>query len=382
MRNMKELDNAFGKADNGFVDNVYYTLSNIQKNQVRRPVVNKKLRFAAVVAIVCILLTGVALAAANTWGVLDFLRQRDNGADVLPQAGEIVQTNVPQVPASQASTGQAQASQAPAEAEIADFSVREAIYDGNNFYIVVDVKPASGAYLLLGPDVCPEDPVGNMGPLFSDKTEIISDYAEDTGKKMIQTNTGVAGANGQGVDYLFQQDGTLTYMIHGSMIDDSDKTELELYCIVAEFVNQNGKEVVLQENIKRSSLNITLENTGISALVSSIAPAEYESCGVRIDSITLKASEMAVYTEIRYTVIDEAKFAETDTGLWFEFLDSDGNSLPFGGAAGGETIIEDDMHYVEKSSICAMETLPREITVRGYNCWDKTRYEANTFEMR
>ncbi len=382
MRNIKELGNAFGKADNAFVDNVYHTLGAIQKKQVRRPVINKKLRFVAAAAIVCILLTGVALAATNTWGVLDFLHNRDNSADVLPQANEIIQTNIPQAPASQAPTDQIQASQAPANTDVADFSVREAIYDGNNFYLIVDVKPVSSSYLLLGPDIFPQDYMSNMGPLFSDKTDTIADYAADNGKEMIQTNAGVAGVNGQGLEYLLQQDGTLTYMIHGSLIDDADNTELELTCIVAPFENQGGKEVILQDNIQRSSLNITLENTGISELVSSIAPAEYLSCGVRIDNITLKASEMAVYTEIRYTVIDEAKFAATDTGLAFEFLDPDGNSLPFGGAAGGETIIEDNIHYVVKSSIGAMETLPQEIAVRGYNIWDKNRYETNTFELR
>lgn len=372
MRNMKELVNAFGKADNGFVDNVQYTLADLQKKQVKKPVINKKLRFVAAAAIICILLTGVALAATNTWGVLDFLRQRANGTAVLPQASDIVQTNVPQVPANQV----------PADTDIANFSVREAVYDGNNFYIIVDVKPTSDAYLLLGPDVYPEDAMSNMGPLFSDETGTISDYAEASGEEMLQTNVRVDGVNGQGAEYLLQQDGTLTYMINGSLIDDSDKTNLELMCVIAPFENQDGREVVLQENIKRSSLNITLENTGIRELVSSIAPAEYVSCGVRIDNITLKASELAVYVKISYTVIDEAKFAAADTGLQFEFLDADGNRLPNGAAVGGGTNTEDGVHYVQESSIGAMETLPREIAVRGYNIWGKNRYETNSFEMR
>ena len=54
---------------------VYHTLGAIQKKQVRQPgksILNKNLRFVAAVAIVCILLAGMALAATNTWGVLDF----------------------------------------------------------------------------------------------------------------------------------------------------------------------------------------------------------------------------------------------------------------------------------------------------------------------
>ena len=367
MQNIKDLGNAFGRADNGFVDNVYDTLADLQKKQVKKPVINKKLCFVVAAAIICILLTGVALAATNTWGVLDFLHERKNGTAVLPQASGIIQTNVPQ---------------AAEPMDFASFSVREAAFDGHNFYIIVDVKPTSDEYLLMGPDAYPQDPVGNMGPVFNGKTGTIADYAEANGQKMIQTNVGVSDVNGAGLEYLLQQDGTFTYMINGSIIDDSDKTNLELKCIVATFENQDGREVILQENIKRSSFNITLENTGISELVSSIVPAEYASCGVRIDNITLKASELAVYAEISYTVIDEVKFAATDTGLQFEILDSDGNRFPDGAAVGGGTNTKDGVHYVQESSIGAMETLPREITVRGYNIWDKNRYETNTFEMR
>lgn len=333
----------------------------IKPNRTRRVIL------LAAAMTVCVLLSGVALAVTNGWGVLDFLHERENGTAVLPQAGEIVQTNVPQV----AET-----------TDFASFSVREAAFDGHNFYIIVDVKPTSDEYLLMGPDVYPQDPVGYMGPVFSDKTGTIADYAEANGQKMIQTNVGVSDVNGAGLTYLLQQDGTFTYMINGSLIVDSDKTNLELKCVVATFENQDGREVILQENIKRSSLNITLENTGIRELVSSIAPAKYVSCGVRIDNITLKASELAVYAEISYTVIDEEKFAATDTGLQFEFLDSDGNRLPDGAAVGGGINTEDGVHYVQESSIGAMETLPREITVRGYNFLDKNSYETNTFEMR
>lgn len=316
----------------------------------------KRVFLLAAAITVCVLLGGVALAVTNAWGVLDFLHERENGTAVLPQVAETT--------------------------DFASFSVREAAFDGHNFYIIVDVKPTSDKYLLMGPDVYPQDPVGCMGPVFSGKTGTIADYAEANGQKMIQTNVGVSGVNGTGLTYLLQQDGTFTYMINGSLIVDSDKTDLELKCIVATFENQDGREVVLQENIKRSSLNITLENTGIRGLVSSVAPAKYASCGVRIDNITLKASELAVYAEISYTVIDEAKFATTDTGLQFEFLDSDGNRLPDGAAVGGGIHTEDGVHYVQESSIGAMETLPREITVRGYNFLDKNRYETNTFEMR
>ena len=68
--------------------------------------------------------------------------------------------------------------------------------------------------------------------------------------------------------------------------------------------------------------------------------------------------------------------------MCFEFIDAEGNRLPDGAAGGGGTVIEDAVHYVETSALGAMETLPREIIVRGFNCWEKNRYETHTFEMR
>ena len=361
-----DLKYAYGRADMSFVDKVHHTLAVIQYNKLRRPAGNI-LRLAAAICVVCMLAAGTALALTNTWGILDFLSGRRNGIEVLPEASGIVQTNVPQ-------NG--------GEMERVSFSVREAAFDGQNYYIIVDTKPVSPKYLLLGPDAMPSDPIANMGPLFSGKSGTIADYAKNNGQKMLHTNVGVSGVNGGGVDYLLRQDGTLTYLMNGSLTADSGKTTLELKCIIAAYEEKDGNAAVLQENIRRSSLNITLENTGIRELVSSVAPAEYPSCGVRIDSMTLKASELAVYAEIRYTVIDKAKFDATDTGLCFEFLDANGNRLPDGAAAGGGTTSKDGVHFVEASSLGAMKKLPREIVVRGFNCWEKNRYETHTFEMK
>ncbi len=367
MPDMKDLERAFGRADAGFVASVNRTLNGLQADRQRRPAVKRTgLRLAAAIALITALLTGTALALTSNWGVLDFLHQRRSGAAVLPQVGEIVQTDVPQV---------------PVETDIARFSVREGIYDGNNFYLIVDVKPASGKYLLLGPDAYPQDPMAVMDPLFEGTAGTISDYARENGKEIIQTTVSVDKAGGQGVDYLLQQDGTLTYFINGSLIQESDTVDLELSCILTRFVkNQDGKDI--RENIRNSKLAFTLENTGFKEIVTSIAPAEYPSCGVRIDSITLKGSEMAIYAVVQYTVTDKERYDAVEDGLMFEFLDTAGNRLPDGATSGGGITTEDGVHYVLEHAIGAMESLPREIAVRGFNFWDMTGYETHTFTMR
>ena len=162
MQNINKLANAFGRADDGFVDNVYNTLASLQKATHRKPVRLGFYRLAAAIAIICALSAGIALTLSNTWGILDFLSGRRADVTVLPEASAIVQTEVPQ-------EGN--------QTDIAAFTVREAVYDGQSVFIVLDVKPSSPDYLLLGPDVYPSDHIASMGPVFGGATGTIDDYA-------------------------------------------------------------------------------------------------------------------------------------------------------------------------------------------------------------
>lgn len=103
-------------------------------------------------------------------------------------------------------------SQKGGQTEYAAFAVHEAVLDGKNTYIVVDIKPTSPEYLLLGADASLFDPIGNMGPLFSSKTGTIADYARENNKEMINTSVAIAGVNCS-VDYLLEDSGTLVSLI-------------------------------------------------------------------------------------------------------------------------------------------------------------------------
>jgi len=363
---MIDLKNAFGQADDSFVNNVYHTLAGIQTNENRKPVKKIGSRLVAVIAIVFMLSCGTVLAFTNTWGILDFLRERWNGVKVLPEAAEMVQKDV---------------SQKGSQTEFASFVVREAVFDGKNIFIIVDAKPSSPEYLLLGPDAYPSDPISNMGPLFSDKTGTIADYAQENNKEMINTSVGIDGANCS-IDYLLEDDGTLVYMINCSYSGYSAQSEIKMTCVAVPFVNREGKDVIDMTNKKETTLSVTLENSGIRETVTSTMPAVYSYCGVRVDKVTLTGSAMAIYADIEYTVTDKEKFAETDGGLWFEFVDGNGNCLPTG-ASSGEGIIEvDEDHFIQKVTLQASETLPDTIILRGYNSWEKNMYETHTFEMK
>lgn len=365
MRNMTDIKNAFGKADDSFVNNVYHTLTDIQLNMDRKPA--KKIHFSlvATIIIVCVLSTGTALALSNTWGILDFLSGRRVDVTVLPKASEVLQEEVPQ-----------QGNQTG----FAAFKVREAVYDGQSVYIVLDVKPSSPKYLLLGPDAEPSDHISNMGPIFSSETGTIADYAQANHKVLMSTSVGISGANCS-IDYLLEEDGTLVYMIDGGYGDNSSAPVVELKCVALPFVVENGKYTRDMDGKKSTILSATLKNTGTQEKMTSTESAVYSNCGVRVDKITLKGSAMSTYAEIEFTVVNADKYAESD-GLFFEFLDRYGERIPNGAGSGGGIEAIDNTRFTTKVSLQAMEKLPSEVILRGYSYSDNTKYETHTFEMK
>ncbi|ACL76516.1 hypothetical protein [Ruminiclostridium cellulolyticum] len=365
MRDIKELKNAFGQADEDFINNVYHTLTDIRSKKDGKHAKKIYFRLVAVITIVCILSAGTALAFTNTWGILDFLSGRSTNVKVLPEASSIVQKVVPQ-------EGN--------KTDIAAFTVREAVYDGQSVYIVLDVKPTSSNYLLLGPDAYPSDQIENMGPTFSGQSGTIADYARKNNKVMFQTSVGISEANCS-ISYLLEKDGTLVYMLEGRYEGDSTVPDVEFKCVAIPFVMENGKYTVDTDSRNDTTLSVTLKNTGTKELVTSKEPAVYGKCGVRVDKITLKSSAMSTYAEVEFTVLDEKKYAETD-GMLFEFLDRYGEGIPSGAASGGGIEAIDGTHYIEKISLQAMEKLPREVILRGYSFLDKNQYETHTFEMK
>ncbi len=365
MRDMKELKNAFGQADNNFVNNVYHTLTDIQLKRDEKPVKKIYFRLVAVITIVCILSAGTALAFTNTWGILDFLSGRRSNVKVLPEASSIVQKVLPQE---------------SKKTEIAAFTVREAVYDGQSVFIVLDVKPSSPDYLLLGPDAYPSDQIANMGPIFSGETGMIADYARKNHKVMFQTSIIINNANCS-VSYLLKENGTLVYMLDGRYEGDFTAPDVEFKCVTVPFVMENGKYTIDMGRRKDTMLSVTLKNTGTKETKTSKEPAVYGKCGVRVDKITLKSSDMSTYAEVEFTVIDKEKYAETD-GILFEFIDIYGERIPNGAASGGGIESIDKTHYIEKISLQAMEKLPSEVILRGYNYLDKDRYDSHTFEMK
>lgn len=364
------IQNAFGKADQGFENAIYKALDTIQRNEVRKPMKRVSVRVVLIAAVLCVLLTAVAYAAINRLGILDYITER-RGVTVLPEASELVQKDI---------------EQAGGQTEFASFSVRQAILDGTYAYIVVAVTPASPDIFLMGADAGPGDNIGNMGQIYADETGSIADYAKANQKKLVHVNI-YTQAEEQGtpfinsLDYLHEEDGTLVYMLQGGFTGGGDTAKMDLICLSMSY---DDNMMLDMESQQRESLSCTLSVSAPQSAVSSKDAKEYADCGVRIDTVTLSDSPMAVYAEITFTVIDAEKYAAMDSGLWFEFLDDNGKRMADGATGTGsiEALDDSQARFIQKTNLQAAQNLPATVTLRAYNCWDKVRYETHSFEMQ
>ena len=91
---------------------------------------------------------------------------------------------------------------------------------------------------------------------------------------------------------------------------------------------------------------------------------------------------------MEFTVIDEAAFAATDDGLWFEFIDPQSTETAYasqrlaGGLSGSSSVADlGGGHYVQTETL-AKNALRDTYTLRAYNCLEKTRYETHEFVMQ
>lgn len=355
MKTGEDFKRAIGPADQSFSAAVQRSVHQLQQKE-EKPM--KKLSAALVVVAALLLILTVAVAAGMEWGVFDFFTERyGNRAQISPQAQDHLQTAVPQ-------TG--------GQADSASFTLRQAVYDGHYLYMVVAAKPVQENVLLVDSfEVPEEDPVSDLLPDASaDMT--IAQYARNNGKTLLTTAIGGNCIDSQ--DYLWEEDGTLVYMTIGEA-PAGPELDVTLSCYAFPFGNDS-------KEMERTDLCFTLTNTVQCTEALFGPPAMYSDCGAQVEEIALSLSPMATYYTISVTITDPEAYAKTDNGLWFEFLDENSERLPEGSTLSGSVEQVDDTHLIQKGSLGAMDSVPTQLILRGYNCWEKNRYEMHTFQKK
>ena len=352
-----------------------------------RKTVKRKISMALVFALIGVLLCGVALAAVSRAGVLDFIG-RYADTFIPPDAGDYVQTDVAAFESGAAASA----------------VVRELYYDGRTVRLTVDVTPADEKTLLMGMDTWVEDPWQDLISMTWDDmdlsdTRTVEDVFKELGYARaynvnIYCDQETEGTIARGsADFVLGEDGVLTVFSQWEFDDDQPQRDIVLKAALQVYeADENGLPVSTGE-VERYEYAMTLtsasrDDNAEAEIYVSEAAVLYEEIGVRVDRVTIEVKPLELYATIDMTVVDEALFAKTDDGLWFEFIDPDSAAsepweqrLSSGLTGGGGSFPLDGAHYRQRETL-GLNELRGTYTLRAYECWNKTRFDTHEFTMR
>ena len=378
------------------------TLRAAQGKEENQPVMMKKMTLAVAFALIAVTLCAAAIAAANRWGMLDFVDRYAVDHYIPEDAQAYVQTDVAQL-----------------EDEWVTVSIRELYYDGRTSRMTVDVTPKAEHVLLVGEDLCLSDPFINLTHEYvmdgeNDMRTVYQVIGEE-GYEAVYAATSCTfdaahGITGGSMDYILGEDGTLTIFQQEEYAENRPQREVTFQAILmpydtplepdgyANYDRRDTLEATITMTASVSPTDVPVGEGEIPNVYVSREPIEYPSVGVRVDRLMIEVKPQDIYAIIDYTVTDAEAFEKTDRGLWFEFIDPDREIDPAregtyvqqrltSGLSGGGMVMPIDNDKEEPTMYRQTETLGRNelhdaYTLRAFNCWEKDRYETHTFAMR
>lgn len=353
------------------------------------PIMRKKGLTALAVALIGVLLCGVALAAGRA-GMFDFIGRRD-GISIPEDAESFVQRM-----------------EETAVVDGVTTTVREMYYDGRTLRLTVDFTPPDGRTLLTAAMNTPDDPWQNLASLTawdeSDKRTIADVCRErgyvrgfDVNLACEDEEEGRPGAASQ--DAVLGEDGTLTLFVEQTFPNDKPERTLQMTAVTRGFAVETDGSWTYEDETTRTPFTLTAtaaarsgEGEAAQAYVSD-APTRFEQVGVTVERVSVEVKPLELYVTIEGTIDDEALYAETtEDGLWFEIIDPAIETdepykqrLAEGLTASGEvdgSVDEDGTRRFTQTQTLSAGELRDAYTLRAFSVWDKTRFDAHEIAMR
>ncbi len=363
-----EIRTALDRRLSSVVEQPYSQQKMLRLVRREEKIVKKKISVGLVLVMVLVLIAAIALAVAQQWDYFGFLNERGQIDKVLPETSSMIEKNVEQ-------TG--------GETELCTFKVRETMVDGNKVSLIISATPKADDILLVGPDMAPDDPMSNLGSFYADSTQSLKDYADQNGKQIVSLSLydqnvalGLPSVI-DSLDYLAEADGALALMTNGSCDAIEEAKNLTLRCVATPWEIIDGSNWSTTHQVE-TELLIALSPAEPRSSISFTQGADYPSCGVYIDYISMTSSATATRMVIHYTVTDTQTYEKMDDGLWFELVDA--NGIAIDSSSGSVSAVEGStIKYEQQTDCVAMENLPSSISLRAYECWNKQRFETNIF---
>lgn len=360
------------------------------------PYMKKKISLAVVFALLAVMLCAAAIAAANRWGMLDFVDRYSTKHYIPEDAQDYVETNV-----------------ATMENEWVRVGIRELYYDGRVSRMTVDVTPKEENTLIVGEDTFMEDPFVNLTNNYveggDNDMRPVYRVVEDEGiERVYSASVFMKGAVGDMIsgtgDFMLGEDGTLTLYVQEEYMTDMPSRDVTISAIIMPFDEPLGMDshadyeraaVLNLPYTLVASVNPTdapVKAGEIANVYVSEAGADYPQAGVRVDRVVLEVKPQEIHAAIEYSVTDREKFDAAEGGLWFEFIDPTKAGEPWEqrlmeGLAGGGSARAVDADPDTATRYCQQETLGKNelhetYTLRAFNAWEKERYETREIRMR
>ena len=355
------------------------TLYAMRGKQERSYQMKRKISVVMACALIGVMLVTVALAVVNHTGVLDFIKRYDV---TLPEnVTDYVQTDV-----------------ASAESDGLHAAVREAIYDGLRLRMVVDLRMDGEKPLLTAMDCALNDPWTflNRTAANTEALTVLDAYRVDGYTDLYYLSTSISDGAEENTmnlysgDFTLQEDGTLTCYYEICFMDDLPQRSLTFSSTAIQYVEKDGTMQLDRDHpIAKVDVSFDLTATEITEeRYVSDAPVEYESIGVRVDQVVMTVKPLEIDYVISYTITDPEKYAVTDEGLWFEFIDPNSTEAEpsaqrlKAGVTAMDTAGNQDLTKVqEQDGSLALSELRDTYTMRAYECWNKQRFETHEIHM-
>jgi hypothetical protein len=287
----------------------------------KRPPIRLRTLLVAAIALAVLLSATVLASALGGWRLLDIFNRNNLTLESLPGAEALITTPL---------------AQQTADFDIADFTVLETLYDGENLFLAIEATPKRADVLLINGGS--GDPEGadaymrDLGPRFSDSDELVIDYLqanELTGYRLetwrvyepkntsSDAETAVEGPfQSWEISHVsYEEDDSIIILLELSGIDPDTKTinlEIGLHptrITESRHLIDEGDASAWQH--QTLSLEADLSNT--APVLVSTEPFVLEKFGFRVDEVRFVYTKMATYVYFYATINDRDTYESLKT---------------------------------------------------------------------
>lgn len=318
---------------------------------------------AAAAAIAAILVVGAtAYASGKYFGILDFFS--DQGTQLSTEADNLVEKDVV------IATDQTE------EDEVM-FSIREAVCDSNQIYVVVEAKAVdSERYMILAEDVMLDESVKYLNNA-GNSEETVREYAASRNKEILY-----AGAR---IDsdictsyFKLEEDGTGIFVIYGENMDKKKVLDLTCQCSYYEA----SKEQITVEDVTHRSIDFVLHDVS-NGKTNVYYPLEKEIMGgsnMVVEKVELTKTELGLYAKLQYSVAEGMEMQGIGRGVSFSITDINGKELPRG--VGVNSVVDEISEGVYEVTFCyGLVDLPEQLMIQGYDSDTNQELEPVTVQL-